>query len=60
MWKRAGSADLYSPPVLFFEGRLARTVLQVIERTVAEETVDLLYALMAGVIPAVCIFKEFM
>ena len=44
--------------VLFYECGISRTVFDVIERTVAEEAVDLINALMAWIEPAFRIRKE--
>ena len=57
MGKGAVGADLEPAPVLLPVFRLPRTVFPAIERTVAEQTVELLQSLMTGEIFTISVLE---
>ena len=57
MWEAAAGANFYLSAVLFLINRIARAVPKRIHRTIAKEAVQLLHALMTGIILAGSVFK---
>ena len=56
--KCASSANLDSAVISDLVDRFPGTVLKMIQRTVTEETVDLLYSFMAWIVFAISVFKK--
>ncbi len=60
MWKRTVCTHLDRFAVFLHKSGIARTLLPVVQRAIAEQTVKLVQSFMAGEIFTLCIFEETM